>query len=97
MGVWFRCLVLHYGTVVKTDRESQALLTAAVLKAQDDPDYVVNWKAKNGWFQLDAATLIAIADAVRAHVQACFDKERELQEKIMAATSIEELEAIKWE
>jgi hypothetical protein len=66
-------------------------------KAQDDPDYVVTWKAKNGWFQLDAATLIAIADAVRAHVQACFDKEKQLTEKIMAATSIEELEAIKWE
>ncbi len=85
------------GVDIATDRGSQALLAGAVLKAQDDPGYVVNWKAKNGWFQIDAATLTAIADAVRAHVQACFDKERELQEKIMAATSIEELEAIKWE
>jgi hypothetical protein len=90
-------ITLPDGTVVKTDRESQALLTAAVLKAQDDPDYVVNWKAKNGWIQIDAATLTAIADAVRAHVQACFDKEKQLTEKIMAATSIEELETIKWE
>jgi hypothetical protein len=30
-------------------------------------------------------------------VQACFDKEKQLTEKIMAATSIEELETIKWE
>jgi len=85
------------GMEIATDRESQALLAGAVLKAQDDPSYTVNWKARNGWFQLNAATLIAIANAVRAHVQKCFDKEKQLTEKIMAATSIEELEAIKWE
>lgn len=89
-------LTLPDGIVVKTDRESQALLTAAVLKAQDDPSYVVNWKAKNGWFQIDAATLIAIADAVRAHVQACFDKEKQLQEQIDVAETEAELEAVVW-
>jgi hypothetical protein len=85
------------GVDIATDRESQALLTGAVLAAQDNPEYVVNWKAKNGWFQLDAATLIAIADAVRAHVQACFDREKELQDQIETATTVEELEAVKWE
>lgn len=85
------------GVDVATDRESQALLTAAVLKAQDDPNYMVNWKARNGWFQLDAATLIAIADAVRAHVQSCFDKEKLLYEQVDAATTEAELEAVKWE
>jgi len=85
------------GVDIATDRESQALLTGAVLKAQDDPNYVVNWKARNGWFQLDAATLIAIADAVRAHVQACFDKEKQLQEQIDVAETAAELEAVVWE
>ncbi len=84
------------GVEIATDRESQALLTAAVLKAQDDPNYMVNWKARNSWFQLDAATLIAIADAVRAHVQACFDKEEVLQNQVDAATTVAELEAVKW-
>ena len=84
------------GVEVATDRESQALLMGAVLAAQNNPEYVVNWKAKNGWFELDAATLIAIADAVRSHVQACFDREKELQEQVEAATTIEELEAIQW-
>jgi hypothetical protein len=97
MGVWFRCLVLHYGTVVKTDRESQSLLMGAALFAKEDPTYAVNWKGVNGWVTFDASTILQLAAAVRQHVQACFDKERELQEKIMAATSIEELEAIKWE
>jgi len=84
------------GIEVATDRESQALLTGAVLAAQDNPEYVVNWKAKNGWFELDAATLIAIADAVRAHVQKCFDKEKQIQEQIDKATTVEELEAVVW-
>ncbi len=85
------------GTEIATDRESQALLTGAVLKAKDDPAYSVRWKAKNGWFQLDSATLIAVADAVRAHVQACFDKEKQLQEQIDVAETAAELEAVKWE
>jgi hypothetical protein len=85
------------GVEVATDRESQALLMGAVLAAQDNPEYVVNWKAKTGWFELDAATLIAIADAVRAHVQACFDKEKQLQEQIDVAETAAELEAVKWE
>ena len=84
------------GIEVATDRESQALLMGAVLAAQNNPQYKANWKAKNGWFELDAATLIAIADAVRSHVQACFDREKELQEQVEAATTIEELEIIKW-
>lgn len=84
------------GVEIATDRESQALLTAAVLKVKDDPSYTVNWKAKNGWAVLDAATILAVVDAVRSHVQACFDREKELQEQVEAATTIEELNTIEW-
>ena len=85
------------GTEIATDRESQALLTGAVLKAKDDPAYSVRWKARNGWVGLDAAKIIAIADAVRDHVQACFDKEEVLQNQIDAVTTEVELEAVVWE
>jgi hypothetical protein len=84
------------GVEITTDRESQALLMGAVLAAQNNPEYAVNWKAKNGWFELDAATLIAIGNAVGSHVQACFDREKELQEQVEAATTIEELNTIEW-
>jgi hypothetical protein len=84
------------GVEIATDRESQALLTGAVLAAQDNPEYVVNWKAQNGWAVLDTATILAAADAVRNHVQACFDREKLLQEQVEAATTIEELEAVVW-
>jgi hypothetical protein len=41
--------------------------------------------------------LIFIADAIRAHVQACFDKEKQLQEQIDVAETAAELEAVVWE
>lgn len=84
------------GVEIATDRESQALLMGAVLAAQNNPQYKANWKAKNGWAVLDAATILAVADAVRNHVQACFDREKLLQEQIEAATTVAELEAVKW-
>ncbi len=88
--------IIFNGVEIATDRESQALLMGAALAAQDDPEYTINWKAKNGWAVLDAATILAVADAVRNHVQACFDREKELQEQVEAATTIEDLNAIKW-
>ena len=38
----------------------------------------------------------AVADAVRQHVQGCFDHEAELLPLIEAATTEAELNAIKW-
>ncbi len=64
---------------VKTDRESQALFTGAALAAKIAADagesYSVNWKTGAGFVTLDGATILAVAQAVRAHVQACFDVE----------------------
>lgn len=81
---------------IKTDRESQALITGAALKAMQDPDYTCRWKGIDGFVTLNASQIIAIADAVRAHVQSCFDHEAELIPLIEAATTQAELEAINW-
>lgn len=74
------------GVSVKTDRESQGKLTAAYVKAMNDPGFAIaNWKVAPGVFvQLDAAGIIAIGDAVTAHVQSCFDREVDLDAAIMA-------------
>lgn len=81
---------------IRTDRETAAIIMAAYVSAKDDPDFVVaNWKVATGVFvALDAATIIAIALALRAHVQAAFDREAELSAAIMAATTHEDLDAI---
>lgn len=63
------------GMPVNTERDSQALLTGAALQAMLDPNYTVRWKTVGGFVDLDAQQIIALATAVRAHVQACFDRE----------------------
>ncbi len=81
---------------IRTDRESQALITGAALKAMQDPDYTCRWKGIDGFVTLTAPLIIAIADAVRQHVQSCFDHEAELIPLIEAATTQAELDSINW-
>lgn len=66
------------GVLVDTDRQSQALATGAAVSAMLDPDYEVNWKAKSGFVTLTATEIIGVAQAIRRHVQSCFDRERDL-------------------
>ena len=67
------------GVPVHTDDQSQSRITGAALAATIDPNTTVKWKASDGGFvMLDAPTIIAVAQAIRAHVQACFDREAEL-------------------
>ena len=84
------------GVVVKTDRESQALITGAALKATQDGTYSCTWKAESGFVTLNAATIIAVADAVRTHVQTCFDAEAAKCVLIDAAQTVEDVEAVEW-
>jgi len=81
---------------IRTDRESQAMITGAALKALQDAEYVCSWKTDAGFVELTAAQILAIADAVRAHVQAQFDHEADLVSLINAAETMEDLEAIVW-
>ena len=83
------------GMPVATDAVSQTKYIGAVVGAQIDPNAVINWKMADGTFvTLDAAAITAVAMVVRAHVQACFDREAELKTQIEAATTAEELAAL---
>lgn len=74
------------GLHVQTDDLSQSRLTAAALAARLDPGATVRWKLATGAFvELTAPQIIALALAVRAHVQACFDREADLAAQIRAA------------
>lgn len=84
------------GFTVRTDRESQALITGAALKAMQDSEYSCRWKGVEGFIELTAPQILAIADAVRAHVQGCFDREAELLPLIEAAETLDDLEVIVW-
>ena len=84
------------GNPLATDRTTQAKLTAGYAKAVNDPDFVIaSWKFAAGVFgSLDATTIIAAANAVEAHIQACFTNEKTLSADVLAAADFAELDAI---
>lgn len=81
------------GVVVRTDRESQAMLTGAKSFSDVNPDALIDWKTADGWAKIDRATLTSIAQAVGAHVQACFSNERVHHEAIDALSTSADMEA----
>lgn len=82
------------GSLILTDRESQASVTGGWVKAKDNPNTTIDWKGANGWVLLDAATMIMIGDAVFNYVQGCFAREGQLSREIDACTTAEEVIAI---
>jgi hypothetical protein len=84
------------GATIATDRTSQAMITGAALKATQDETYACQWKTASGFVSLAAAQIIAVADAVRDHVQGCFDQEATLAAQVEAAQTIDDLEGILW-
>ena len=69
---------------IPTDERTRGVLTAAYVKAQADAAYLItDWKIGPGTYTtLDAATIIAMANAVEAHVQACFSANKAVDAKI---------------
>ena len=67
------------GMQIDTSTDSQALITGAAMAAVLDSNYVCRWKMADGTrVELDAKMIIAVASAVRDHIQACYDREDEL-------------------
>jgi hypothetical protein len=81
---------------VETTRDSQALVASIGLSAIIDPDYRCNFKTLNGFVEIDTVQILTIAQAVRAHVQACFDRELALLQAIEAGTYTDEMLTEGW-
>ncbi len=61
------------GLTVATDDRSKTMISGARVAAMADPDFITSWKGAGGEFvPLDAHAVIAISDAVLAHVSNCF-------------------------
>lgn len=76
---------------VATDRQTQAMLSGALMVVTRNPAATINWKGDNGFVTLDAATVGALADAVGNHVQACFTAERA---KVEALYALQDFDAV---
>lgn len=66
------------GIPIDTTENSQAKITGAALQATIDNTVILYWKTVNGPVPLDAASVIAVAQAVRVHIQDCFNREFEI-------------------
>lgn len=78
------------GMSIATDDRSKAMILGARLRAMADPDYEERWKTEGGQFVLVAAPqIIAISDAVAAHVSSAFAIEASLVAAIEAGTVTE--------
>lgn len=71
---------------IDTDDRSKLLINGAAVEAMLDPAYVLRWKTPSGFVDLTAQYVIGVSRAVRAHVQACFDREAELLAALDAGT-----------
>ncbi len=67
------------GLPIETDDRSKLLINGAAARAARDSNYILKWKTFEGFVDLPAAQVLIIADAVSDHVQACFNREAELQ------------------
>jgi hypothetical protein len=76
---------------IETTRDSQALIASTGLSAILDPEYRCNFKTLNGFVEIDASQILSIAKAVRAHVQACFDRESALLHAMENGTYTDEM------
>ena len=81
------------GARIKTDRESQAMITGAKSYSDLNETVAIDWKGDGGWVTINRPVILAIAQAVAAHVQACFSQEKVHAEAITALTTVSAIEA----
>lgn len=74
--------VVVSGLLIDTTRDSQALIAGMAVAAMLDATYRCNFKTATDFVELDASKIMAISSAVRAHIQACFDREKLLLELV---------------
>lgn len=83
------------GTLVRTDRESQAQLTSAYVSLKNGLGESVRWKDATGtWVPMTLAEIEPVAAAVFSYVQSCFSHEETLSNLVDAASTVDEVKAI---
>ncbi|WP_085712869.1 MULTISPECIES: DUF4376 domain-containing protein [unclassified Pseudomonas] len=84
------------GVAIDTSRDSQSLIAGMAVSAMLDPEYHCSYKAIEGFIDITSQQILQIAQAVRSHVQACFDREKTLYESAQAGTYSREMLTEGW-
>ena len=88
---------MYNGHEFHSDRESQDRVFQAYMASLNNPNFAATWKTKTGWLEMTASDFITLYNEFQTFLQGLYQKEKALQEQVEAATTIEELEAIKWQ
>lgn len=93
---WEKTQTMVYDGVTTPASPAISALTGAVVAIQSRvPPPTVRWKLAPGeWREYDIAGLIALGTAMREHIQACFDREAELDALIQGAATSKEVMAL---
>ena len=82
---------------ISTDDRAKGLISAAADRARRGVQSQFTFNAAGvTWTKIDAATMIAIDDAVAEFVQRCFEREYTLSQAIDAAMTVEAADAVNW-
>jgi len=97
---------MYNGHEFHSDRESQDRVFQAYIASINEPTFTtiwktktgwLDWKTKTGWLEMTASDFITLYNEFQVFLQGLYQKEKALQEQVEAATTIEELEAVKWQ
>lgn len=88
-------VTLPIDQTIQTTREAQAQIASTYSSLKDGLVTAADWKAEGGWVSVTLNEFQPIAQAVAAHVQACFAAERQVSDQIEAAQTISELKALR--
>jgi len=87
---------VYNGHEFHTDREARNNVFQAYIASLNDPNFAVMWKTKDGWLNMNAEDFVELYNNFWGFLQGLYQKEKALQEQVKVATTIEEIEAIKW-
>jgi len=79
-----------------SDRESQDRVFQAYMASLSNTNFTATWKTKTGWLEMTASDFIALYNEFQTFLQGLYQKEKNLQALVEAATTIAELNAIEW-
>lgn len=87
---------IYNGHEFHSDRESQDRVFQAYTASLSNPNFTATWKTKTGWLEMTANDFITLYNEFQTFLQGLYQKEKNLQALVEAATTIEELNAIEW-
>lgn len=87
---------IYKGHEFHSDRESQDRVFQAYMASLSDPNFTVTWKTKTGWLEMTASDFIALYNEFQTFLQGLYQKEKNLQALVEAATTIDGLNEIEW-